>query len=308
MKIYSTRDMESALQALALIFPHVVFRRVYNNKHYIPLRMTALTGVDWFFYSPARPQVSAQQLMAWHTGRGILVNTHETTSLRRPIGPHDALLLPECPTSQYRLEAESRETARCVVIYEPPTWREHEMTMKRQSPSAQDCRAAYNLMQHCKEPIDDEALQKGAGIECTISAVRHLLYQHAGLKVLPPVLPVRLHYRPDENAEQTKFYDWLLRFPIETINGYRHVPELDLLAYSHRWRSLLRELKKQHAVEKKGMLYRYEFHSVPPNWEMVNRHHRMLCAEFERVREILSRAPVFPHLEILSGQFEYESI
>lgn len=308
MKIYATDNMEAALQALALIFPHVVLRRVYQNENYIPLRLRKVTGVEWFFYSPAYPDASQLQIERWREGRGILVNTHETTSVYRSIGSHEALLLAECPISLYRIEADSRDTTRCTVIYRPPNWHQHEATLARQCPTVDACRAAYAWMKTRDQPATDEQLRKHTGITCSPGSIRHLLYAHAGLRHCPVWVPIRLHFRPDY-PEQAAFYDWLSGHPICTINGFRHVPESALIAYSHRWRRLLKAMKKEHVLTKGELLHGYEFHEeVRPNWEIIGRHHRMLEDEFVRVQALVSAAPDFPHLQILSGQFGSESI
>lgn len=308
MKIYSTQQPEQALQALALIYPHVVLRRVYQNKPFIPLRMRLVKGITWYFYSPAYPDLARAQLAAWHADRGILVNTHQTANKQQPIGAHDALMLAECPTSLYRIEAEARDTRHCTVIYQPPSWRHHEESITRHCPSVEQCRAAYNWMQENAGPIADSAFEKATGIRCSLGSIRFLLYKWAGLKPRPVIIPIRCYYRP-EDPEQGALYDWLQTHAIRTINGYRYVPEPELIAYSHRWRGLLKAMRKAQAIEKDELLHCYDFHwHIMPNWEIMARQYRMLRGEFDSVQEMVADAPVFPHREILSGRVGSESL
>lgn len=306
--IYRTKHPEQALQALALRYPHVVLRRVYHNQPFIPLRMRMVKGVDWYFYSRGYPTVARQQLQAWQAGRGILVNTFQTADKNHPIGPHDALLLAECPTSLYRIEAESRDTRHCTVIYEPPSWRHHEETIARTCPTVEHCRAAYNWMKEHPGPVADSVFCKDTGIRTPLNAIRFLLYKWGALRPSPLLIPIRLLYRPDE-PDQAVLYDWLGQYPIKTINGYRYVPEPELIAHNHRWRQVFKMLRRANAVEKEELLHCYEFRpGIIPNWEMMGRQYRMLRGEFESVRQLVAAAPVYPHREILSGYVACESL
>lgn len=307
MNIYSTQHMEESLQALALIFPHIVFRRVYQNKNAIPLRMRQVKGVAWYFYSPAHVKASELQKNSWQEKGGILVNTHQTASVHRSFGCHQAMLFAECPTSLYRINAETRDTERCAVIYKPPTWREHEETINRQCPTVRDCQTAY-LWWKCQhgKMVSDEELVDATKITCSPGSIRHLLYKYAGLKLVGAAVPIRLFFRP-ENPIDAKFYDWIAAYPAEGPN-IRYIPERELLATWPRWRFLIKQLKREKVLEKKPLVYQYMFHDTQPNWDMISYQYRTRRAEFDHVQSLVDAAPLFPHAEILSAQIGSESI
>lgn len=114
--------MEREANRLVAQFRHVLVRAVYDNYVRIRFRADAMRDPRLFFN-----KVPSQH-KRWLERGGALITWRNTNKE----GPHDAIILVECPRSVEALFKACAATRTVGVIYEPPSWRHHEATiMKR---------------------------------------------------------------------------------------------------------------------------------------------------------------------------------
>ena len=108
--------MESATNLLVKHCRHVLVRAAYDNYVRIRFRADDLRDPRCYFN-----KVPSQHRF-WRKNGGVLI-TWRNTNLE---GPHDAIVFAECPKSIDALHAAIQSTSTIGVIYEPPSWRQHE--------------------------------------------------------------------------------------------------------------------------------------------------------------------------------------
>lgn len=113
--------MESAANLLVKHCCHVLVRAAYDN--YVRIRFRADDLRDPRCYFNKVPS----QHKRWRETGGALI-TWRNSNLE---GPHDAILFVECPKSMEALHAAVQSTGKVGVIYEPPSWRQHEQQIAR---------------------------------------------------------------------------------------------------------------------------------------------------------------------------------
>lgn len=113
--------MESAANLLVKHYRHVLVRAAYDN--YVRIRFRADDLRDPRCYFNKVPS----QHKRWRETGGALI-TWRNSNLE---GPHDAILFVECPKSMEALHAAVQTTRSVGVIYEPPSWRQHEQQLAK---------------------------------------------------------------------------------------------------------------------------------------------------------------------------------
>jgi len=304
VNLYSTRNMEDSLQALAKVYPHIAFNRYYQNEFRIHLRMSKVKHVNWYFRGAGHKLVNSNesQVAAWRENTGILVDSYDTDF--GTFGRCDAYLFAECPTSLYRIESAARHIDHCLVIYNPPTWSEHEKTVNRKSPPTDEVKKFFEVALTLNDYITDQEMRELSGVE-SLAAIRWFLQEHGNLKRQDPIFQIKLFYVPEKPA-LIPMANFILKYPVQE-NGYRRVPLFHVKQFNRRYMLFLKELAKEGALQKGPTLYYYKFLKHHVNWEMIARQHRMIRSEFLRIQELVENAPEFPAREILAGQIEYES-
>lgn len=119
--LFRTRRMESAANLLVKNFRHVLVRAAYDN--YVRIRFRADAMIDPRCYFNKVPS----QFKKWRETGGVLVSWKNIANE----GPHDALVIAECPASMEIFLKLIQDTGTLAVIYEPPTWRQHEQKVER---------------------------------------------------------------------------------------------------------------------------------------------------------------------------------
>lgn len=116
--------MEWATDLLLEHFREVLVRAAYDN--YVRIRFRADDVKDSRFYFGKVPS----QFAGWRrTGGALLTWRNDNRE-----GPHDAIVLAECPKSIRLLERFTASTRYVGVIYMPPTWRNHEQQIIKRHP------------------------------------------------------------------------------------------------------------------------------------------------------------------------------
>lgn len=113
--------MESAANLLVKHFKLVLVRAAYDNYVRIRFRADDLRDPRCYFN-----KVSSQR-KRWHETGGALI-TWKNNNLE---GPHDVILFVECPKSIDAIYRAVQNTATLGVIYEPPSWRNHEQQIAK---------------------------------------------------------------------------------------------------------------------------------------------------------------------------------
>jgi hypothetical protein len=121
--LYRTHRMESAVNLLVRQFRHVLVRAHYDNAIRIRFRAGKLRDPRVFFGKVP------SQFDRWQKKGGVLI------SWWRPNMnfTHDACLFVECPKSIEEVRRALAMTTIVGVIYEPPTWRPHEETIRKRT-------------------------------------------------------------------------------------------------------------------------------------------------------------------------------
>lgn len=123
IELYRTTRMEWAADVLLERFRLVLIRAAYDN--YVRVRFRADDVKNGMVYFGRVPS----QFSRWREKGGALI----TWLNNNKEGPHDSILLVECPKT-LRMIKNATANTRCVgVVYVPPSWRQHEQQiMKRQ--------------------------------------------------------------------------------------------------------------------------------------------------------------------------------
>ncbi len=116
--------MEWAANLMLENFRQVLIRAAYDN--YVRIRFRADDVEDSRLYFGKVPS----QFEKWRANGGALITWRNDNRE----GPHDAILFVECPKSLKALERASVNTRLLGVIYEPPSWRQHEAQIIRRHP------------------------------------------------------------------------------------------------------------------------------------------------------------------------------
>ena len=119
--LYRTHRMESAANLLVKHCRQVLVFAAYDN--YVRIRFRADKMRDPRCYFNKVPS----QRLAWEKNGGALITWRNDGTE----GQHDAILFVECPKSIERLVAAIKPTRLLGVIYEPPTWRQHEQQIAK---------------------------------------------------------------------------------------------------------------------------------------------------------------------------------
>ncbi len=113
--------MESAANLLVKHCRQVLVFAAYDNYVRIRFRADKLRDPRCYFN-----RVPSQRT-AWEKNGGALITWRNDGKE----GAHDAILFVECPKSIERLVASIAPTRFIGVIYEPPSWRQHEQQIAR---------------------------------------------------------------------------------------------------------------------------------------------------------------------------------
>lgn len=114
--LYRTRRMESSANLLVKHCQRVLVRAAYDNYVRIRFRADMLKDPRCYFNKVA------SQRKRWDEGGGALITWRNDNRE----GAHEAILFAECPKSIDALYRAAQSTAILGVVYEPPTWRQHE--------------------------------------------------------------------------------------------------------------------------------------------------------------------------------------
>lgn len=162
-RLFTTREMEKTLLWLAARRRLVVFFGTCHNKPSIRPRLNTLAEakVPVWFYRPWFPQESASQIKLWRARGGVLVSraTRVYDTPRVPIGPHDDLVVGECPPSPEYLNAISRNATGAVIVFKPPTWELHEERLRNNLRTADNVKQTF-LLSMLLEPNEPEGLRE----------------------------------------------------------------------------------------------------------------------------------------------------
>ena len=127
--------MESAANVLLSHFKHVLVRAAYDNYVRIRFRADAVRNGRVYFNKVV------SQHKSWRETGGALI-TWKNSNLE---GPCDAIVLVECPKSLDALYRAIKNTASVAVIYEPPSWRQHEQQIAKRHKEKHPRKSARQL-------------------------------------------------------------------------------------------------------------------------------------------------------------------
>jgi hypothetical protein len=113
--------MESAANLLVKHYRQVLVYAAYDNYVRIRFRADKLRDPRCYFNKVL------SQRRAWEKTGGALITWRNDGKE----GAHDAILFVECPKSMERLVAAISPTRSIGVIYDPPSWRQHEQQIQR---------------------------------------------------------------------------------------------------------------------------------------------------------------------------------
>lgn len=172
--LYRTSNMERAVNMLAQHFRQVLVDSVYWCNTHIRFRADAVTVPVYF----ARVE---SQVVLWQNRGGVLVRWDR----RLKTGAYDAMLFTECPRAIEFLDRESEEARSVVVVYEPPTWRPHEETLKERfaDKTERNRRRATDALARVRQLIESSD-------RFTPAALARLLRAHQGTIIPPSSFPV----------------------------------------------------------------------------------------------------------------------
>ncbi len=117
--------MEWAANVLLERFRQVLIYAAYDNYVRIRFRADDVDEAHKLYFGRVPSQFSK-----WRATGGALITWRNDCKE----GPHDATVFAECPKSLKALEKASRNTQLLGVIYEPPSWRQHEQQIIRRHP------------------------------------------------------------------------------------------------------------------------------------------------------------------------------
>ena len=124
--------MEWASNVLLERFHLVLIRAAYDNYVRIRFRADDVDEAHKLYFGRVPSQFSKWR----ETGGALLTWRNDNKE-----GKHDAIVFVECPKSLKALERASVNTRSVGVIYEPPTWRQHEHQIIRRHPQESRKRA-----------------------------------------------------------------------------------------------------------------------------------------------------------------------
>lgn len=120
--MYRCRRPETAVNRLLRYFPRVLVQAHYDNDIRVRFRAD-LVKDDRVFFAKVDSQIKR-----WQERGGCLVSWRRVDGRE---GEHEAIVFSECPKSLESVYTATRFTKTLAVLYQPPTWRPHEETLRR---------------------------------------------------------------------------------------------------------------------------------------------------------------------------------
>lgn len=312
MKILRATKLEAAATLLAKHYPRVLVRATHGLKNPIRLRADKVKAARIYF---ARPRSRDSQIARWQEHGGILIST----LFDYQEGPHDALLLVECPMSIAALSAPLKDTGTVAAIYRSPSWRAHADEIKHRYPAAQVCRRFYAALLETSlswEPIAKlaqargheaiaAALQLPAGLtSCTddwlaertgvpysrLRAVRKpTIRSGVSLGHYFAVQPLLCRVEP-RDTKLLAFYRHIAD-KVPQLGGVRLALNNTLEAGSPTWRIHLHALVKCGSIEKQPKLGFYRVEAITPDFKRIQAKHVEARAKLAAVTAMVDAAP-----------------
>lgn len=120
LPLFRTTDMEAAARLLATHFRMVYVRASFNNVAPIRIRKDLLMPNKIYVQ-----QGGARQIEKWKSGGLYISYLNQEIEVE-----HDAILFTECPRDVDLFDRACQATRSLAVVYQPPTWRPHDDTLK----------------------------------------------------------------------------------------------------------------------------------------------------------------------------------
>lgn len=302
MKILRATKLEAAATLLAKHYPRVLVRATHSLKNPIRLRADKVKGARIYF---ARPRSRDSQIARWQEHGGILIST----LFDYQEGPHDALLLVECPMSLAALSAPLKDTGTVAAIYRSPSWRAHADEIKHRYPPAQVCRRFYAALLETRLSGEHEAiataLQLPAGLTCCtddwlaertgvlysrLRAVRKpTIRSGVSLGHYLAVQPLLCRVEP-RDTKLLAFYRHIAD-KVPQLGGVRLALNNTLEAGSPTWRIHLHALVKCGSIQKQPKLGFYRVEAITPDFKRIQAKHVEAKAKLAAVTAMVDAAP-----------------
>lgn len=134
--IVRTHRPESAVNLLLRRFQSVLVQAHYDNYTRIRFRADLVKDPRVFFGKVPT------QIRKWHADGGCLISWRRVDGKE---GESDAILFAEAPKSMEGIYAGIGLVRHLAVVYVPPTWRPHELTIRQRHADAHEAKCARQL-------------------------------------------------------------------------------------------------------------------------------------------------------------------
>lgn len=124
--LFRTTEPELACNTLVKRFSHVLVQQhpEFNDRLRIRFRADMVEGASVYF------DRVPSQLKSWQEHGGVLFTGKRNEPKEHTFGPHEAIVLSECPTRMKLLTRAIRETTVVGVIRERPNWQSYEAAIR----------------------------------------------------------------------------------------------------------------------------------------------------------------------------------
>ncbi len=147
--LFRTTEPELSCNVLVKHFARVIVQQHAEFSMCIRFRADMVKGAQVFF------DRVPSQLKSWQGKGGVLITNSRNDPKYRNFGPHDALVMSECPTRMSLLERAFRETVTLGVIRERPNWETYETAIRtRRSYPPQKIERRVKMLYEVRDFVD----------------------------------------------------------------------------------------------------------------------------------------------------------
>lgn len=279
--------------------------------HKLPLRESALHDIQVYRVNNLRR--AEPDIRAWRRTGGLYIRNY---SCKNDYGYTEGMLFVECPFSLAQWETEAMPCMGAAVIYQPPSWLEHENTLVDTHPPAEVARRFWQAMDIVKgrdrKPLHDAMLKimglPDSGVVCVsksefyktanISARQMSRISYVDAAILDKQRgghygnAVILRFRP-EKEPQAALFDWLEANCPRYLNWHvirgnepgEEFPD---------WKRTLRNMSYAGFVQREDEVNFYALSGAKPDFTAYDAALKMARVRLKEVVKFVAGLPLLP--------------
>lgn len=315
--LYKTANLELAVEAMHRRNERSIVKKFHRNLNRVFLRSRQLRNVRLY---PWQWAIETYQLEAWLRDGGVLIDTQKEYRPDWRIGEFEAVLFVEAPIDYLSIELYAKNCTREVIVFRPPTWKEHEQQVAMWKPAGYDLDRALQLLRERSQAGPSEttrAIMRAAGVPCgdhmflasdreladeldtdgpAVSILRARILQWARNEYHPPFLVVIPRLKPD-NEEYVPLFKYIEAQP-EWMHGQRYLQVNKLRDFLPSFKRAIRTMAREGWVEQVGFWHIWDLDpSKDVEISLIDRTHRQGVQALQHLKSAVDQAPSYP-LEI----------